>query len=78
VEHDAKSVADVQLLQEYVKDVSTGAATKETVEVRVELTAVAPLGAVADATTGVNDLYGELHVPEDIARYGSLSPSTLT
>ena len=56
----------------------TGAATNETVEVSVELAAVTPLGAVADATTGVNDLYGELQVPEDMGRYGSLSPSILT
>jgi hypothetical protein len=48
--------------------VLTGAATNETVEVSVELAAVTPLGAVADATTGVNDLYGELQVPEDMGR----------
>ena len=36
----------------------TGAATNETVEVSVELTAVLPLGAVVVATTGVKDLNG--------------------
>jgi hypothetical protein len=58
VEHVVKSIADVQLCQEYVNDMLIGAATKETVEVKVELTAVAPLGAVVVATTGVMDLYG--------------------
>ena len=60
VEHVVKSVADVQLCQEYAKDILIGAATKETVDVRVELTAVVPLGAVEVATTGVMDLNGAL------------------
>ena len=60
VEHVVKSVADVQLCQEYAKDILIGAATKETVDVRVELTAVVPLGAVEVATTGIMDLNGAL------------------
>ncbi len=58
VEHEVKSVADVQLCQEYANDILIGAATKETVEVRVEPTAVTPLGAVLVATIGVIDLNG--------------------
>ena len=58
VEQVVKSIADVQLCQEYIKDVPTGAATKETVEVNVEPTAVVPLGAVEVATTGIMDLNG--------------------
>jgi hypothetical protein len=66
VEHVVKSVAEVQLCQEYVKDMLIGAERKETVEVKVELTAVAPLGAVEVAITGVKDLYGVLQVPDEL------------
>jgi hypothetical protein len=78
VEHVVKSVADVQLCHEYANEILIGAATKETVEVKIELTAVVPLGAVVVATTGITDLLVLLHVPEEINFFGGLSPSAFT
>ena len=55
VEHVVKSVADVQLCQEYANSVLIGAETKVTCEVNVEPTANVPLGALCESTTGVKD-----------------------